>query len=219
MSLRTLVLAVLCAFGLAGAPAQAAPTLLFFDSLQGTLSSSNWATNYSGKIVADPLNAGQSALAFTTTRGGGDLFSTTIAGTGAGVFTIGFNYYGACGHATNCGGFVGVNQPGEHWLAADTSFGGLVTTFTNTGAWQWVTFSFTATGPFQVKLEDWNGSAYAYGWTAGGGASAYFRNLEVAAGAVTLADPMSAVPEPATMILFSAAVLGLGALRRARRRA
>ena len=211
MRIFTLTLATL----LAVAPGARA-ALLFSDSFQGTLS--QWETVGNGIIVSDPLNAGSKALAFSHLASGGDLYSPVISGTGAGTYTIGFDYLGKCGFTSQCGGFLGVQQTsgGEHWLASDTPYGGLADLYADTGAWQWVTFTFTATSSFALKLEDFSGSSHAYAYTAEGGASAYYANIEVYSGSVALSDPMgaSAVPEPGTVALLGVGIAGLGRLRR-----
>jgi hypothetical protein len=202
-------------------PANATPQLLFSDTFGGNLD--QWVTNDHGIIVPDPLVPGNNALAFSALNSGGDLWSPVIPGTSAGVFTLGFYVLGDCGKASGCGAFFGIQQVsgGEHWITSDTTFPGLVSTFPDTGAWEWVTVSFTATSAFQVKFEDYAGSPNAYPYTVAGGASAYFKDLQIYAGDVSPSGPIlssgSDVPEPASMAILGTALAGLLTLRRVRR--
>ena len=198
--------------------AAAHATVLFSDTFQGNLS--EWAIQGSGVIVPDPLDPSENALAFTRLGSGGDLWSPVIPGTGAGTYTLGFYVLGDCGESSGCGAFFGIQTvaSGEHWLAADTSWGGLVDQFPDTDTWEWVTFTFTADSAFQVKFEDFVGSPNAYAYTAGGGASVYFKDLQLYTGAVSPSGPeLDNVPEPASAALLTPAILGLLALRRSRR--
>jgi hypothetical protein len=199
-------------------PASATPQLLFSDTFQGNLD--QWVTNDHGIIVPDPLVTGGNALAFSALNAGGDLWSPVIPGTSAGVFTLGFYVLGDCGQTSGCGAFFGIQQVsgGEHWITADTAFPGLVSQFADTGAWEWVTVSFTATSAFQVKFEDYAGSPNAYGYTEAGGASVYFKDLQIYAGDVSPSGPVldsgSDVPEPASIAILGSALAGLGMMLR-----
>lgn len=209
MKLSATLVAIGASLLMAGS-AQAA--VLFSDSLQTTLASSNWASNNTGQIVTAP--DGFKALNFAGLGSGGDLFSTIIAGTNhPGTYTIQFDYYSAT--RGGAGGFIGlyptpttVTNPflgaSDDWLASDTP-AAYYTPFTFNGDFAFTTVSFSfdivSSTPFGLKLEDFVGS----GGSAG---DAYFRNLTVSDAAVT------AVPEPITLSIFGAGLAGAAALRR-----
>lgn len=196
-SLRRLSLAL--ALVAAGA-AHAAPVLS--DNFQSGLSSAVWTTNASGVVVTDPLNSGNSVLAFTTTRGGGDIWSLPVGV--AGNYTVSFDVLGTCSSG-NCGAFLGIqDSTGEHWLFGDQTYGTPHPTRT-TGAWQHISFSFTATSAFRVKMEDYNGAPR----------DIYFDNLCVASDGSCSATA-TRLPEPGALALVGVALAGLGIARRRR---
>ena len=84
MTIRSVMLAAVL-FATASSTANAA--LLFSDTFTGAALGPGWSSNNSGTIVAAPVGGGN-ALTFTQLGSGGDLFSSPIAGTGAGTFAL-----------------------------------------------------------------------------------------------------------------------------------
>ena len=194
----------------------ATSAVLFSDSFAGPLDMSKYASNFSGVVAAAPDGSGN-ALHFTQTRAVYDLLTNIITGTGAGTFTLEFDYF--CATAAKCGGFVGVypggstsTNPGssDGWLATDRpqDFGTpftisvpTTTAFTH----QVFTFNVTSGGAFALKLEDFSGAP----------GDAYFRNLTLSSGGPVAA----AVPEPASWAMMIGGFGLIGAsMRRARTR-
>lgn len=185
---------------------QAAP--VFADDFESSLAlaNGNWTLNSSGLVAADPIHSGNHAVLFTTTRGGGDLWSKVLAG---GTYTLSFDVLGTCSRGTpaNCGAFIGINDAlGEHWLAGDATYGSphLMQT---TGEWQHISFIFTAVGDFRLKMEDFNGQPR----------DIYFDNLCISATVNDGACPGAGgghVPEPASLALVGAALAGAALARR-----
>ena len=187
---------------MAAGSAQAA--VLFSDDFQGPLSAAKWSTFGSAQIVANPLAGGDFAMNFASLDAGGDLFSNMIAGTGAGDYSIQFEYYSPT--AGGGGSFVGliptsttVTVPPwdlfDDWLATDTP-GAYPTLYAFSSGADWtsvtINFSITSNTAWGLKIEDFGGSSP---YIAG---DAYIRNLTV-----------SSVPEPATWAMF---LLGFGAI-------
>ncbi len=97
-------------------------TILFSDSLQFNLN--NWGPSYgytgTAAIVSAP--GGGSALSFGGTTGGGDIQTLGSFSSGTGSFTLTFDFLGACGHTSNCGGFVSIGPAPGGWLVSDTPY-------------------------------------------------------------------------------------------------
>jgi hypothetical protein len=197
-----LALALCAAMG----AAQAAP--LFSEDFESStgLANGNWVSNLHGFIANDPLNAGNHAVAFSGTQGGGDLWSLALAG---GTYTLSFDVLGTCSNGTpaNCGAFIGINDSqGEHWLAGDATYP-TPHLMQTTGSWQHVSFSFTAVGSFQLKMEDFNGQPR----------DIFLDNICISSTAGDNSCPTnggSAVPEPGSLALAGLALAGLGIARR-----
>ena len=197
MTIRSVMLAAVV---VVSASSAANAALLFSDTFSGPLGA-NWVSNNTGAIVTAPAPAGGSALTFTGLGSGGDLFSKSIAGTGAGTFNISFEYFCATG---NCGAFVGLAPGGstltipttagtDAWLATDTVPHAYPApfSFSGVGGWNQVSFTFqvTSAAQFGVKLEDFTGSAN----------DTYFKNFTV-----------SSVPEPGTWAMMILGFMGVG---------
>ena len=192
---------------LASTTAQAG--VLFSDSLQGSLATSNWIGNSNGQITSAPT--GGNALNFTNTRGGGDLFSKIITGTGVGTYTLKVDYL--CQNANGCAGFIGLHPGGsvnttpysqgyDNWLVTDApqTYPTPFTFSTSSAGFVTNTFNFTVSsgGQFGLKPEDFSGTA----------GDAYFRNISLSSGAV---------PEPAAWALMLGGFGMMGAAVRRRR--
>lgn len=176
---------------------QASAAVLFSDNFQTNLS--QWGANHSGVIVTAP--GGGKALAFTDTIGGGDIFAASTISSLSGNYHISFEYLGKCGQGESCGGFLGFNNAaGETWLSGSGPYSN-PHPITETGGWQTISFDFSSSSPFRLKIEDWNGASD--GPTPG---NAYFRNLVVS----------GAVPEPSSWLLMIAGfgMIGWAARRR-----
>jgi hypothetical protein len=175
-----------------------------FESPSGLLDG-NWASNSSGVVLTDPLNAGNHVLGFTSHGSGGDLFSVPIPSSAAPNYFLSFDYYvpGQPG-----GGFVGVDDPGELWLAGNCN-GCFGTPFPldslPAGQWNHVQIEFTNTqvgaGTFDLKLEQ---------FSVGTPPSAFFDNIVISD------SGFSSVPEPSSVILVSTAMLALAFAARKR---
>ena len=175
---------------------QAAP--LFGDDFEsGSLAPSKWSSLGSAQVVDDPLASGRGKVVnFAGFGSGGDLFSQSFNVPATGVTILGFDYLGLpkAGHPGTSGGFLGTNDPAEHWYFGTGGYPTSVT-LSDDGAWRHYAIALPAGVAAQIKLEDFVGSDDVVG-------NAYFDNVSV-----------QAVPEPASM-----AALGLGALGLLRRR-
>lgn len=175
--------------------------IVFQDNFEnGTLvtSDTNWIANTNGVVVVDPLNASNHVLAFTNTFGGGDLFSTVVPESSLNYLSFDYLYAGGLFG----GGFVGVNDPTETWLAGDCN--GCYVTFSNAmdsvvqgfapNVWQHIQIqfpSFNSGGTVQLKLEQFQAAA----------PNAYFDNI-------VLSDTgfATAAPEPGSALLILSGV-------------
>jgi hypothetical protein len=168
-----------------------------FESVSG-LADGNWASNTSGIVLVDPLNSSNHVLGFTADEGGGDLFSVALASSTAPDYFLSFDYYVP---SQPGGGFLGVDDPGELWLAGNCN-GCFATPFPldslPAGQWNHVQIEFANTevgvGTFNLKLEQ---------YSVGNPPSAYFDNIVISD------TGFSSVPEPATVFLSATALLAL----------
>jgi hypothetical protein len=183
--------------------------VLFQENFEGGLPGSNWSFNSNGTTVLDPTGGGNLVLDFTTTQGGGDLFSTVIPS--ATTYYLEFDYYYDANVNSFGGGFVGVDSPGETWLLGDCA-GCYATPFSELGGlpgnqWNHVQIAFTqasvGSGPMELKLEQFTGAA----------PNAYFDNIRLADD--NFAAAAATAPEPASGLL---AAFGAGMILIARRR-
>ena len=182
-------------------------TTLFFEDFETDLS--NWTGksggSHNGIIVSDPLETDH-ALAFTALNWGGDIFTQDVFTSPTGEYILSFDYLGMC-NSSDCGGFIGYSYglPDTHvWLGG--TGGPYPDLLPDTGQWEHVTISFTAGSDIHLMLEDWVGS----GGIAG---DAYFDNILLTDG-----SGPSPVPEPSTLLLLGSGLLGVGGLRRFRRK-
>lgn len=205
---RAIVQATSMALLLALGPVTARADRLYINALQTEADLENWlSTRGDARIATAP--DGSSALSFSGTAAGGDLYAAGgdwfVNQTGS--FTLSFEVLGHCGAATSgCGAFVlaeGAQGNAGGWILADTPYFGLPTFSEAPGQWQKVSYTF---GGYVTNLgfENWVGSPQS------GPYSFFLRNVrltdnpeQAAIGSLSV----SAVPEPG-----SAWLMGLGAL-------
>ena len=184
--------------------AQTIATPIFFDDFESA-SLNQWLTPGSGQIVPDSLVPANNVLSFQGLGSGGDMFTAMdLAG---GNYFLSLDILGTCSTGL-CGGFAGIDdQSGEQWLIGDGSWGGPVAlNIANNGAWQHVEVSFTANGPFRLKLEDFTWSSIA--------GDMYLDNICVSDQANDGECSSVSVPEPANLALLILGLAGLGFSRR-----
>ena len=205
-TMHTITRSALWASSLVFSAASALATPIFTEDFESGLNAPKWATIGSAVTVADPLQANNHVLQFNALGSGGDLFSSTTLA--AGTYQLTLDMLGTC-NSGKCGGFVGINHPGEVWLIGDTSYSASMPVINN-GDWQHVGLTFTANGTFHLKLED-----FAWSNIAG---DVYFDNICISATANDPACPATrqAVPEPLTLALVGLGLVGIAASRRRR---
>jgi hypothetical protein len=176
---------------------QAAP--IFFDNFEGDLSA--WTGKnegaFNGQIVVDPLDSSNHVLNFNALNSGGDIY-TNGGSFSAGTYWLAFDYLGQ-GETNDSGGYFGVSEdfPGiNKWFWATGTASGAEDVLIDDGTWHSYLFKLAYDHDFHLMLEEYKRSDSIIG-------NAYFDNIV-----------LSAVPEPATMLLFGAGLLGLAGLGR-----
>jgi hypothetical protein len=180
---------------------------IFFDNFESVspLSSPLWASNSSGQVVLDLLDASNHAVHFTQKTRSGDLFSKVISYDAGILYRFEFDYLGT---GPNAGGFAGF-WPADVWYFGTAPFNsGGVDAFvmTNNNLWHHYSYDFTpgTAASQQLMFEDWAG-------VDGNAGDAYFDNVQVSA------VESAATPEPGAVTLFvSSGIVGAGLLRRRR---
>ena len=199
---QTLVLAALGA-STATLESPALATVLFSDSLQGTLAA--WTVaNHDVSIVAAP--GGGNAATWSQTVTGGDLYTSSFS-SGTGSFTVTFDTFGNCGQTTACGVFLADTAPAvpvEGWILADENYAYAAVFDDRNGGWEQVSYTFAGSATV-LDFENCCHSANAF----------YLRNVVLtdnsagaAIGTLTVTD-LNGVPEPSTWAMM---MLGLGSL-------
>ena len=199
-----------------GNPASA--TTLFFEGFESDMS--NWFGKgggaHNGIIVPDPLGGPGNVLTFSATNAAGDIFTQDTFSSHDNRYILSFDYLGTC-NGPDCGGFIGFSKgtPSSHgWFNYSYPLG-------HSTQWQHVTIEFTpgevnamiaggphyiyynysggsfsANDPIHLMVEDW--------YSPGPPRDAFFDNILLTDG-----SGPSGIPEPSTLLLLSAGVLGL----------
>ncbi|MBU3023269.1 PEP-CTERM sorting domain-containing protein [Aestuariibacter sp. A3R04] len=175
---------------------------IFSEDFESDLS--QWPINGSGQIVADILSAGNNVLRFNSLGSGGDAFTATNLA--AGTYYLSLDMLGTCQSGV-CGGFAGVNSPGEQWLIGDGTYPASLTVLNN-GQWQHFEVAFTVNDTFNFKLEDFRDSGIA--------GDVYFDNICISSQSNDASCPNAkvSVPEPSIFALLGMGFLGLRLTRR-----
>ena len=211
---RVLMTILLAASFLIFSSSQSHAIILFAEDFDGQ-DLSKWTGKnegaHSGVIVDDPLNSSNSVLSFTALGAGGDIFTIDSFDSKIDKFRLSFDYLGKYSDLVNpdlfdpnnLGGFIGYSYdyPGTRkWLAGTDDFGGSYPDILlDTGEWQHVVISFSASGSIHLMLEDFTGIA----------GDVYFDNI-------LLENPPPAVPEPATIFLVGFGLLSVAGFGRKR---
>lgn len=185
--------------------------VIFQDSFESGLG--QWAGknggSYTGVLVIDPYDSGNTVLSFNGLAAGGDVFTFESFMLNPEItYELSFDYLGLTQEGSrqnDTGGYVGfsVDMPGTHsWHWATGNVSGAQDVLIDDGQWRSYSFEFTSADlgigeNVRLMLEDFSGSG-------GRSGDAFFDNIYFA--------PAS-IPAPGT-----AMVLGLGGLIAIRRR-
>jgi hypothetical protein len=147
-----------------------------FDSLNLNLASDGWVGKGGGvpdvNIIIDPKNSSNHAISFKRVIGAGDIFSPAITSL-SGNFLVCGRYLSiekAGADPSDSGGYMGYswgsnyNSPtnldtDHHWNVGTSDASGASAILSDNREWNKFEFSFTATGPIYLMLEDFKGVA------------------------------------------------------------